>query len=141
MFPIAMMPGSVADRVLLADDIAGARDLYPEDGFLTDTGSVRGRVTRDGRGVFGAHVTAFNPATGMIVGGYTLTANGGFVISGLSPGPHILRVEPLDDGDLGSFLAEEANVDLDFRAGYAPRMVVAPRGGTSDEIEIPVVGK
>src|SRR5690606_38706592 len=120
MFPIAMRPGSVADRLLQADDMAGATDLYPQDGFPADTGSVRGRVTKDGRGVFGAHVIAFNPETGALVGGYTLMQNGGFVISGLSPGPHILRVEPLDDGDVGSFLGDEASVDVDFRAGYAP---------------------
>lgn len=141
MFPIAMTAGAIADRALQADDIAGASDLYPQGDQRAETGSVRGRVTKGGRGVFGAHVTAFNPETGTLVGGYTLNQDGTFVISGLTPGPHILRVEPLDDGDVESFLGEDGSVDVDFRAGYAPRMLVAPRGGTSEEIEIPVVAK
>ena len=42
---------------LQADDIAGVRDLY---GALPagEFGSVQGRVTKDGRGVYGAHVVA-----------------------------------------------------------------------------------
>jgi hypothetical protein len=141
MFPIAMTAGAVADRVLQADDMAGAADLYPQGNQLAETGSLRGRVTKQGSGVFGAHVTAFNPATGTLVGGFTLNEDGTFVIAGLTPGPHIIRVEPLDDGDVESFLGGEGDVDVDFRAGYAPRMLVAPRGGTSEEIEIPVVAK
>lgn len=141
MFPIAMTPGAIADRALQADDVAGASDLYPEGDHRAETGSVRGRVTLGGRGVSGAHVTAFNPATGMLVGGFTLDESGSFVIAGLTPGPHILRVEPLDDGDVESFLGGEPDVDVDFRAAYAPRMLVAPRGGSSDEIEIAVVAK
>lgn len=141
MFPFAMTPGAIADRVLQADDMAGAADLYPQGNQFAETGSVRGRVTKQGGGVLGAHVTAFNPATGTLVGGFTLDLNGTFVIAGLTPGPHIIRVEPLDDGDVESFLGEDGNVDVDFRAAYAPRMLVAPRGGTSEEIEIPVVAK
>jgi alkylation response protein AidB-like acyl-CoA dehydrogenase len=58
------------------------------------------------------------------VGGFSLNANGDFVIAGLDPGPHIVRVEPLDDADVESFLS--GDVDVDFRAAYAPRMVVGP---------------
>ncbi len=141
MFPIAMTPGAIADRVLQPDDMAGAADLYPDTDHRAQTGSVRGRVTLNGRGVYGAHVVAFNPATGALTGGFTLSAAGEFVIAGLTPGPHVLRVEPLDDGDVESFLGGNEAVDVDFRAAYAPRMVVAPRGGTSMEVEIPVVPK
>lgn len=82
---------------------------------------------------------AFNPATGALVGGFTLSADGGFVVAALEPGPYIVRVEPLDDADVDSFLSGE--VDVDFKVTYAPRMVVAPRGGSSGEVAITVEPK
>jgi hypothetical protein len=139
MFPIALSPGATADRVLQADDAAGVSDLYSIDPQRGDTGSIRGRVVKNGRGVFGAHVVAFNPATGTLVGGFTLNDNGDFVIAGLTAGPHIVRADPLDDADIDSFLS--GNVDVDFRVAYAPRMAVAPEGGSSGEVEITVEPK
>jgi len=139
MFPIALTPGATADRVLQDDDEAGVQDLYAPDAANRTSGSVTGRVTKNGRGVYGAHVVAFHAETGRMVGGFALNANGDFVIAGLDPGPHILRVEPLDDADVESFLS--GGVDVDFRAAYAPRMAVAPVGGSSGAIEIQVVPK
>jgi hypothetical protein len=139
MFPIAMTPGSIADRVLQPDDVAGASDVYPAAGQRDSTGAVRGHVTKNGQGVFGAHVVAFNPETGSLVGGFTLSADGAFVIAGLAPGPYVIRVEPLDDVDVEGVLG--GVVDLDFRVAYAPRMVVAPKGGSSGAVELQVVGK
>jgi Matrixin len=139
MFPIALTPGATADRVLQDDDEAGVQDLYAPDAANRTSGSVTGRVTKNGRGVYGAHVVAFHAETGRMVGGFSLNANGDFVIAGLDPGPHLLRVEPLDDADVESFLS--GDVDVDFRAAYAPRMVVAPVGGASGSIEIQVVPK
>jgi hypothetical protein len=137
MFPIAFSPGSISDRVLQADDIAGLLDLYPAPGAVARTGSLRGRVTRDGRGLFGVHVAVFNPVTGMLVGGFTLNDQGEFVIAGLDPGPYILRAEPLDDADIESFFSDPT-ITVDFGVTYAPRLVVAPAGGTSDTIDIQV---
>jgi hypothetical protein len=137
MFPIALSPGATADRVLQSDDMAGAQDLYG-DGSLS-SGSIVGRVTKSGRGVYGAHVLAVNLETGRMVAGFTLTSDGSFVIAGLDPGPHVLRVEPLDDADVESFLS--GNVDVDFRAAFASRVAVAPAGGSSASIEIQVVPK
>jgi hypothetical protein len=139
MFPIALTAGATAERQLQPDDVAGITDLYAVDAERRTTGSIRGRVVKNGRGVFGAHVVAFNPATGTLVGGFTLTEAGDFVIAGLAAGPHILRAEPLDDADVESFLA--GNVDVDFRVTYAPRMAVAPRGGSSRAVEIRVEPK
>lgn len=139
MFPIAMAPGAVAERALHADDVAGISDLYPAGSAVADTGAIIGRVTKNGRGVFGAHVVAFNPETGVLVGNFSLTDAGEFVIAQLPPGPYILRVEPLDDAETESFFAE--TLDLNFRVTYGPRMVVAPRGGSSGSIEIQVAPK
>lgn len=139
MFPIALTAGATADRVLQADDMAGIRDLYSGPAAIIETGGIVGRIVKNGRGVNGAHVVAFNPETGILIGNFTLTSNGDFVIARLPPGPYILRVEPLDDADAESFFTTP--IDTDFRVTYAPRMVVAPKGGSSNPIEIEVLPK
>lgn len=139
MFPIALTAGATADRALLPDDIAGLSDLYPAASAESDTGGIVGRITKNGQGVNGAHVVAYNPESGVLIGGFTLSDTGEFVIARLPPGPYILRVEPLDDADPGNFFPHA--VDTDFRVTYAPRMVVAPRGGSSPPIEIRVLPK
>jgi hypothetical protein len=138
MFPIALTPGAIADRILQADDVAGISDLYPS-AAAEHTGGIVGRITKNGRGVMGAHVVAFNPESGIMVGNFTLTTAGDFVIAQLPPGAYILRVEPLDDADPDSFFP--GAIDTDFRVTYAPRMVAAPRGGSSSPIEIRVEPK
>jgi Matrixin len=141
MFPIAFTAGSVAGRTLRADDVAGISDLYPESGFDATTGSVSGLVTKNGQGVFGAHIVAFDLATGRLVGNFSLTDQGRFAIEGLSPGPHVIRVEPLDDADLDSFFGSSESVDVNFRAALLDRLVVVPTGGDSGDIEVEVVAK
>ncbi|MEX2272776.1 MAG: matrixin family metalloprotease [Vicinamibacterales bacterium] len=138
MFPIAFPTGNISDRRLKADDIAGASDIYPEGNFDRQHGSISGRVRLDGRGIFGAHVTAFSLRSGKIVGNFTLDDEGTFVISGLEPGLHVVRVEPLDDGSIGSFFDDEDDVEVDFMATIAPRLVSVPRGGSSGNITIDV---
>ena len=141
MFPIAFTAGSISDRTLKADDIAGISDIYPTGVFTRDTGSISGRVTKNGTGVLGAHIVAFNPRTGKLVGGFTLTADGSFVIAGLDPGPHVLRAEPLDDGDIESFFDATLGVDLNFGAKFHDKLAIVPRGGGTRDIEIKVSPK
>ena len=141
MFPIAFASGSIAGRTLKADDIAGISDLYPDGDFTTTDGSLSGRVTKDGQPLFGAHVVAVNAKTGLMVGGFTLNAQGQFSIGGLSPGLHIVRVEPLDDAQVDSFFDSAYAVDIDFRVMFYDRVVVVPKGGDSGEIALTVVRK
>jgi hypothetical protein len=141
MFPIAFTAGSISDRTLKADDIAGISDIYPTGVFTRDTGSISGRVTKNGTGVLGAHIVAFNPRTGKLVGGFTLTADGAFVIAGLDPGPHVLRAEPLDDGDIESFFDATLGVDLNFGVKFHDKLAIVPRGGGTRDIEIKVSPK
>jgi hypothetical protein len=82
---------------------------------------------------------ALNPETGAMVGNFSLNANGEFAIVRLEPGPYIIRVEPLDDADVDSFFSTA--IDVNFRVTYAPRMVVAPRGGSSAPVEFKVGAK
>jgi hypothetical protein len=141
MFPVAFASGNIESRTPKADDIAGMIDIYGTQAARRRTGSVSGRVTKNGQGVLGAHVTAFNPLTGRIVGGFTLNESGDFVIAGLDPGPHVLRAEPLDDGDIESFFEASLGVDVDFRPKFYERLVVVPRGGGTRDVEIAVQPK
>ena len=137
MFPIAFASGNVEGRRLFPDDIAGVSDIYPDGGFRQETGSVQGRVTKDGDGIFGAHVVAYDPRTGDLVGNFALEETGEFIIAGLRPGTHVLRVEPLDDAEIESFF-DQPTVDVDFQPTFYERLVVVPRGGGAQSIEIPV---
>jgi hypothetical protein len=141
MFPIALGTNDVSGRTLKPDDIAGISDLYPDGDFIRGTGSVSGRVTRNGAGVFGAHIVAFDLAKGDLVGNFSLGSSGQFAIAGLSPGPHLIRVEPVDDGDTDSFFDPGDPVDLSFRARYYEALVVVPKGSDSGAIEVKVEGK
>jgi hypothetical protein len=138
MFPISFGRGITLDRQLQPDDIAGVSDLYPDDSFRTDTGVVRGRVVKNGSGVLGAHVVAFNPATGRMIGGFTLNRDGEFQIAGLDPGPHVIRVEPLDDGDIESFFGGLEPIDLNFQPAFYQRLFVAPPGGVGERVTVTV---
>ncbi len=138
MFPIAFSRGNTLDRSLQPDDIAGISAAYPTADFNVRTGTARGRVTKNGRGVYGAHVVAFNARTGVLVGAFTLTATGDFAIGGLSPGAYVLRVEPLDDASTESFFDAADPVDAAFGVTYADRLVVVPAGGSSAPVDIAV---
>jgi len=141
MFPISFSPGSTNARTLRADDIAGSGDIYGTSAFRTSQGSISGRVTKNGAGVLGAHIVAFSPASGKMVGGFTLSDDGSFVIAGLDPGPQVVRAEPLDDADIESFFEFAASVDVDFKPAFYNRVVVVPRGGTAQNVEIKVSAK
>jgi hypothetical protein len=91
--------------------------------------------------VFGAHVVAFNPATGDLVAGFTLTDQGEFVIGELKPGQYIVRVEPLDDADLDSFFDTDTPVNINFQIAYYSKQVAVPAGGAGASITIPVKSK
>lgn len=138
MFPFAFDPGTIAERQLRADDIAGVSSIYPDGGFRENTGSILGRVQKGGSPVFGAHIIAFHPGSGTIIGGFS-HENGEFLINGLLPGPHILRVEPIDDGNPSSFFDE--TVDVNFKTTFFNRLVPVQRGATTPRIDIVVEPK
>jgi matrixin/carboxypeptidase family protein len=141
MFPIAYPRGVVLDRTLEADDIVGITDIYATTDTERRLGSIAGKVTLNGAGIFGAHVTAFNSATQALVGGFTLNTQGEFVISSLEPGMYVVRVEPLDDADLDSFFDDDQNVNINFKPAYYAKLVAVPANGTSGSIEVKVQAK
>lgn len=141
MFPVAFSAGSVEGRRLRPDDVAGVSDHYDGPGFRGTMGSISGRVTKAGQPVYGAHVVAFNPATGDFVGTFTLSQSGQFAIAGLTQGTYIVRVEPLDDADLSSFFSDERTVDVAFGVAYLDKLAVVPPGGNAGPFEIKVTPK
>src|SRR5262245_51523551 len=141
MFPVAFASGTILGRTLKADDIAGIGDIYPSTSYTRETGSISGKITTAGKGVLGAHVVAFDLRLHTLVGGFSLSDDGSFVIAGLSPGPHVLRVEPLDDGDIESFFDATVNVDINFRPLFYDKIVVVPEGGGTSGVELKVVAK
>ena len=141
MFPIAFSPGNISGRTLKADDIAGMGDVYPSSSFTRDTGSISGKITKGGTGVLGAHVVALDLRTKKLVGGFSLSDDGSFVIAGLDAGPHVVRVEPLDDGDIDSFFDATLNIDINFKPQFYDKIVVVPRGGGTSGVELKVVAK
>ncbi len=138
MFPIAFPRGSVEGRTLRSDDIAGVSDLYRPTEGRARLGGLSGHVRKDGRGIFGAHVVAYGLRSGQIVGGFSIDEEGAYAISGLEPGAYVVRAEPLDDGDLGSFFEDARRVDADFGVTYHSRIAVAPRGGVAPDVDIAV---
>jgi hypothetical protein len=141
MFPISLGTGSIANRTLKPDDIAGISGIYPDAGFASSTGSISGHVTKNGQGLFGAHIVAYDLSGKTMVASFALDDQGDFSIAGLSPGPHVVRVEPLDDADTTSFFDASVPIDLNFRVAFYPKLVVVPRGGDSGVIELKVVAK
>jgi len=141
MFPIAYPAGNIEDRTLEADDRAAITDVYGTSEADRQLGSISGRVTLAGRGIFGAHVTATHTATGEMVGGFSLTQGGNFVIGGLPTGLYVVRVEPLDDADIESFFDDDGSVNVSFAPAYHSKLVAVPRGGSGPSIEIVVKAK
>ena len=136
MFPIALSAGSIADRVLQADDRAAISDLYPRGDFDSTASSISGRITKNGSGVFGAHIAALNLETGDIIGGFTLNAQGDYVIGALPAGAYVVRVEPIDDADPESFFP--GIVDVNYSVTYSPRVVIAPASSNAEGVDVQV---
>lgn len=141
MFPIAYPVGTILDRTLQDDDVAGVSAAYPTGKFLNSSGSIAGKVTLGGAGVFGAHVVAVNTKTGQTVGAFTLNSQGQFSMDGLEPGVYVVRVEPIDDADVGSFFSDDGKVDVNFKAAFHSKLVSVPVGGSGALIEVKVVRK
>ena len=136
MFPIAMSSGTIAERVLHGDDIAGISDL------IRPLSRCRHRIDRrprykNGQGVLGAH-GGLHPETGVLDGNFSLNPQGDFVSS---PAARSIRAARRTGGRCRSRELFPTPIDADFRVTYAPRMVVAPAGGSSRSIEIRVSPK
>lgn len=80
---------------LSADDIAAVRFLYPAEGYEKKFGMIRGQVSMNGTGVFGACVIIEDSAGG-IASGTVANQNGEYELPALTPGNYQIRSTPLD---------------------------------------------
>jgi len=125
---------------LQPDDVAGVSVSYPDGDRQGASGQVQGRVRLGARGLFGAHIAAFNLRTGTLVGGFALNDDGEFVIDGLDPGSYAIRAEPLDDASTDSFF-DEPGIDTNFRVTFHDRVVTVPAGGAGPSFDVTVTAK
>jgi Matrixin len=113
-------------RTLAADDIAGIRAIYgPHSGL----GSITGRVTTGGNGLFGAHVFAEDAATGRVVAGNITLSNGSYRIDSLPPGQYRVVAEPLDEPVNVTEIPSSGGAYAGLRGGTTP--FVTTEGGTA----------
>jgi hypothetical protein len=139
MYPFSFGPATVTGRTLTADDEVGLALLYPAAGFERSTGGLSGRVTKNGAAVAYAHVIAFNPFTGLTIGAFA-DESGAYRIEGLSPGPHVVRVNPITDpASPPDFSFPERGTDLDYRdALYESGNAEVIAGSTTSGIDVAV---
>lgn len=139
MYPFSFGRGTVEGRTLTVDDETGLSVLYPTAEFERTTGSLSGRVTKNGAGVAFAHVVAFNPFAGTTIGIFA-DESGNYTIGGLSPGPHVVRVNPISDPTSPpDFSFPEAATDLDFRdAIFEAGSAEVTAGSTTSGIDVEV---
>lgn len=88
-------PALSTEAGLSADEVSAARALYPAAGVLATLGNLRGRITMNGAGVFGAVIVLEND-TGNVMSGTVSRANGSYELPALPPGTYQARVSPLD---------------------------------------------
>src|SRR5438477_9163858 len=81
---------------LSSDEIAAAKWLYGQPSTLASLGSVRGNVTMNGLGVFGAAVHAEETVSGSLAAGTVTRADGTYDLPVMPPGSYGARVTPLD---------------------------------------------
>jgi uncharacterized protein (TIGR03437 family) len=134
MFP-RTAPESNLHGTLSSDDIAFARDVYPEPNVAADFGYIEGKITRaGGAGARRVLVTAQGESNGVIVCTLTNTTDGSYRVGPLPPGDYFIAAEPVDGpmstNDLGSL--NPASFDLDLKVwvlGAPEPQSVALSGG------------
>lgn len=141
--------GRTQNRALGSDDVIGASVMYPEPGFLSSTGSIRGRVSEPGNvSIFGAHVVAVD-ANGNVTASALSQPDGSYSIQGLPPASYTVFAEPLDPlgasffnrGDLDGFYSTTTST---YSTSNDVQVSVSAGGTTSQDFtltrETPALG-
>jgi len=139
LYPISFPDGTITGRTPLADDIIAVSALYPTVRFNAETGSLSGTVTRGGIGLKRAHILAFNPFTGELIGFFT-DHNGHFTLPGLRAGPYVIRVNPITDPlSPDDFNFDESEVDTDFPDTFREGRAEVRAGEVTTGIDVEVL--
>ena len=138
MFPFAFPPGTTTGRTLTLDDITGASVIYPAGDFTSSTARMSGTVTKNGEGVEGAHVTAYNPFTDELIGIFT-DGGGNYRIGGLSAGPIVVRVNPITDPTSpADFGRNDFLIDLEYEVTFHEGRAEVTPGTNTPGIDVAV---
>jgi hypothetical protein len=106
-------PSVILHRSLSLDDVHGARDMYPAQGFASIHGTIR--RSADNTVVAGAHVVA-RDANGRTAGGILSDPAGNFALVGLDAGSYTLYATPLDSPVSAANLIGGHTVQTDFES-------------------------
>ena len=101
---------------LSPDEIAAVHALYPAANILATLARLTGVVTKNGKPVFGAIISAEDTA-GNLMSGTVTRANGRYEMSALPPGTYQVRVSPLDPASASYPLFRGADIGSSFSAG------------------------
>jgi uncharacterized protein (TIGR03437 family) len=147
MYP-RTIAGRTHNRILGSDDIIAASVAYPAPGFLSSTGTIRGRVRDGNTNIFGAHVVAVD-ANGNATASAITQPDGSYSIQGLPPATYAVYAEPLDPvgpaffsrGDLDAFYA---NTITTFSTAPDVQVSVGPGATATQDFSVtqgtPVLG-
>ncbi len=101
-------------------DIADVNRRHPSPGLDLITGSISGKVTKNGAPVFGAFVLAVDDR-GVVMGGAITWRDGRYELDYLPPGRYLLYVEPLDGPTFPAHVAEPDFPEGELDANFLPR--------------------
>lgn len=88
-------PGEFFQRYLSADAIAFASFTYPYQTRVDSLGTISGRISSGGKGIFGASVTAVNLDRNLVYASFS-EPDGSYTIHGPTAGRYTVYAEPLD---------------------------------------------
>lgn len=95
MYPFGDTRASSQQRNLAVDDVVGIAFLYSSSAFNTATGTISGKITLNGSGIFASHVVAVDATTGVaVIDGLTNT-DGTYKLVGVPPGSYNILALPL----------------------------------------------
>ena len=129
------------------DDVAGLNVLFPLPGIDRVTGSIGGRVTRGGQGIFGAFVVAVDSQGVVTASGISLPG-GHYEISHVPPGNYTIYAEPLDgptrpsniSGGVFSINSLDGNFRPTFFQNSQEARVRVNIGSRTHNVDIQVLG-
>ncbi|MBI3416534.1 MAG: matrixin family metalloprotease [Verrucomicrobia bacterium] len=109
------LPGINTQAGLSRDEISAALSLYPQAATPATLGTLQGRVTINGAGVFGAVVT-LEDMQGNIAAGTVTRPSGNYELPALPPENYFARVTPLDpeSGSSLAFAVRGSDISPDF---------------------------
>jgi hypothetical protein len=129
-----MAPGEFFQRYLSADAMTFASFTYPNRARSSSLGTIAGRITSAGKGIFGASVTAVNLDQNLIYTALSDQPDGSYAISGLVAGLYAVYAEPLDGPATPDQLLVQGNgayykgLNTSFRTTFAVQQSLGMEG-------------